>query len=127
LTFCGHISKELAYYLEQAGKTGAWNKRAHHYYPVALEQFFVKLGIDINAGPATGEWMSLSFHKLIHRRKTNGLDYGHGGPWNYQWHEFRKTNPTVAEVIAFKDDLLRRISDKRKKIDWLYNPQKPEA
>lgn len=127
-------SKDLAYYLKQAGKTVDDTSlyRAHHYFPVELEEEFVMRGIDINLGPDSGEWMPLDFHKMIHGKGTRGQGWGRGGPWNYQWRQFFATagpeGRSAKDIWKFKNDLFEKISNRQAQsaqdIDWLHKPKK---
>jgi hypothetical protein len=72
-------------------------------------------GIDIDTGTATGEWMSLTFHKLVHKQNYLGMKWGKGGPWHYQWRYFFQLNPnaTATQKFDFKTEMLEMIAVKR--------------
>jgi hypothetical protein len=74
--------------------------------------------------------MPIEFHKMIHGKGTRGQGWGPGGPWNFQWRAFFEDKPlaTAEDIFKFKDNLLKRISDRTvtssKDIKWRFYPQK---
>jgi hypothetical protein len=104
---------------------------AHHYLPIfysrSMELQFLKVGLDPNAREF-GAWLDEGFHTKIHYRKVGGLDWGPGGPWNFQWTEFFTRFPEANEtqVREFLDQLKAAISNPAMPVDkmpWPYRPK----
>lgn len=87
----------------QLSVTKKWREVAHHDLPVGFDLQFLRAGIDINQGAATGRFLPADFHKKLH--SGSGWGRVRGSPWNHQWDKFfaANLNATAEQIMEFRD------------------------